>query len=284
MLVSNILKRNLFRLLPLLLFLAPAETVSAQDWKDYQAGEALFQAPSDWKIEYQQKNSGSRLKSPNGEYALLAQWWFPDETLQDGEVIVSRRDIVADGRPAKLIHSRFPDRQVLKLVLDEARDDKRHFIVALESDCHDFSEGSALHQEIVSRLRLGTPPPKDDAAAPPVEQVDYPGLNDHLGQDCRTIDPATWKHPALEVVRQRPSTHLQWVKLCSKDAYPVFGVRFDFDPQGQTKDFFHPLFWDVLAANDGRPLAFVEIQDHLLIQLRQDGKDQLDLNYLELDR
>lgn len=265
----------------LLVLVLASPLAAAEDWKQYQLGEAILQAPADWRIDYQQPNSGYRLTSPDGDYALLAQWWFADETLNNGEVLVSRTNILVDGRPAKLLHSRFSERQVLKLIPDAERADRKRFIVVLESNRHDFSNGSAIHREIVSRVRLG-PRPVEKIAPTPVAEDDLPDLKNHLGQDCRPVDPATWKHPALDVVRQRKSTHLHWVKLCASDAYPVFGVRFDFDPQGQTKDFFYPLYLDMLAATGGRPFAFVEFQDYLLIQVRQDGPDQIDLNTIEL--
>ncbi|ADW17744.1 hypothetical protein Despr_1592 [Desulfobulbus propionicus DSM 2032] len=115
------------------------------------------------------------------------------------------------------------------------------------------------------------------SAEPPLD------LSQQLGRDCHPVDARAWKSPALEIVRQRPKTELQWVQLCREGQYPVFGVRFAYDPQGQTNDFFYPLFLDVLEANGHRPFAFVETQDRLLIEVGGEGGDQLDLNYIQLD-
>jgi hypothetical protein len=136
---------------------------------------------------------------------------------------------------------------------------------------------------MIKRLRFGQ---VTAAAAQPSLKPQMAGtfdLGPQLGKGCRPVDLNAWQHPALQTIRQRKEAHLQWVQLCAGDSYPVFGADFDFDPQGQTKDFFYPLFIDTLQANQGRPLAFVAIKDRLLIQVRQLGPDQYDFNYAELD-
>jgi len=141
--------------------LVPAHAQAA-NWENYRLGEATVQAPANWKIESQRKNREIKLKSPDGEYTLLAFWWFPDEPLLGYADIVSEKNVRVDERPAKLIHHKYPAHQSLQLVFDEARADNTRFNITLEAETKDLSKGSRLFDEILRRLKYGA-----DAAAKP---------------------------------------------------------------------------------------------------------------------
>lgn len=107
-------------------------------------------------------------------------------------------------------------------------------------------------------------------------------ISEQFEDDCIDVDLKSWQHKTRRVLEGRKEVHIEWVKMCRKRTYPVYGVRFDYDPQGQTRDFFHPLFWDMLEANHYWPYAFVAVNDGLVIRVYQEKKFELMVDYQEL--
>jgi hypothetical protein len=427
----------------LMLFLPPA--ARAGEWTHYTVGEVSFDAPAAWQVASKRRNRDVTLKSPDGKKRLLAFWWFPDEPLLGFDDIKWHRRVTVAGKPALLIHSAFPANQSLKLVFDEARADKKRFILLFDAEGEDLSRGSPLFDAILERVVYGgknsdarqpvntgggpsaarTPPADAGAAAlhdegggfglaipagwtkssaerngqhilalaapdrralaviisasaradakPEAIFADYEALlfeqsfftdsidgdeqrqitglparfldmygetyaiegirpafdrgrlhkytfrNDtrafeilllfadktlppaldgivasfrlggsaatvahdapdtaagppaavyqRFGRDCLNVDLANWRHPVRGVLQSRPQAHLAWVLLCRNRSYPVFGAHFDYDPQGATKDFFYPLYLEMLEANSHKPFSFVAVNDNLAIHV-----------------
>ena len=103
-----------------------------------------------------------------------------------------------------------------------------------------------------------------------------------LDEGCLDLDIQQWRHKTRYVIESRKEAHLHWVKMCRNKTYPVFGVKFDYDPQGKTDDFFHPLFWDLLEANGYWPYSIVAIDDNLAIHIYQEKKYELLVDYEDL--
>ncbi len=151
-----------------LLFMALALVLSApaakaQAWTSYRLGTVTFQAPADWKVTRRARDRSFTFESPSGEYQFEAYWWFPDEPLLGGDDIVSHEKITVQGKPATYIYSVFPGRQVLLLAFEEARADKRQFLMRLESEKHDFRAGSEVFNQIAATLRFA----QKESAQPP---------------------------------------------------------------------------------------------------------------------
>lgn len=106
-------------------------------------------------------------------------------------------------------------------------------------------------------------------------------LAQKIGPDCRRLDLATWKHPTRKVMEKR-DVKIEWVALCKQDQYPVFGVKFPYDPRGQTRDYFSPLYIKMMKANGNWPFSFLSEQDRLLISVVKDGPKSITLDYFEL--
>ena len=104
-------------------------------------------------------------------------------------------------------------------------------------------------------------------------------ITNSLIKDCIDIDLKSWRHKTRAVLEKRKEIQLEWVKMCRNKTYPVYGVRFDYDPQGQTRDFFHPLFWEMTEANRYWPYSFVEVGDRLAIHVYRKKKSELLVDY-----
>ena len=252
-------------------------------WKSYPVAEITLEAPADWRQREDAQEQGAQFVGPDGS-ALFAHWCTDECGRSERENILTSRLVVVDGRAAQLLHLKGGDHERLKLVVKSPTTKGRRFTLILVSPGEDLRTGSPLFAEIIKRLHFSSTA-ETAAQAPPRAKTIAPDfdMQGRLGTDCRRVDPASWHHPTLEPIKRRKAVHLKWVQLCAGDSYPVFGAEFDYDPQGQTNDFFYPLLIDALEANQGRPLAFVAIGDRLLIQARQLGKDQYDFNHAELD-
>ena len=97
----------------------------------------------------------------------------------------------------------------------------------------------------------------------------------HVADDCEAVAFATWNHPTLEVIRKRKQAHLEWVMLCRNRSYPVYGMNFDYDPQGRTSDFFNPLYDEMLSRNRDAPFSVAALRDKLIIDVTRPAKDGL---------
>ncbi len=85
-------------------------------------------------------------------------------------------------------------------------------------------------------------------------------------QGCREVDLKTWQHPTRKVL-EKHKVVLRRLQLCNGNIYPVFYVSVPYDPQGQTKSYFLPLYDDMRVANGGHALAFVMESDNTVVML-----------------
>lgn len=94
---------------------------------------------------------------------------------------------------------------------------------------------------------------------------------------CSDVGVAGWQHPAKAMLQQK-GVIIERVQLCNGGKYPVLHVRLPFDPQGQTEDYFGPLYEAMRKANGGAPFAFVSTTDNTVVTLRYatDGRAQPD--------
>lgn len=101
-----------------------------------------------------------------------------------------------------------------------------------------------------------------------------------LSKGCERLDLSTWEHPTKDVMIQR-GVEIIAVQLCSDRTYPIFYVNFPYDPQGQTKDYFYPLYAAMKSANGNWPFAFVSMKDQTIIQIStdQDGAIQTEFDW-----
>jgi hypothetical protein len=99
-----------------------------------------------------------------------------------------------------------------------------------------------------------------------------------LASDCHDVDLATWKHPTRTVL-EKNKVPLERVELCNGGHYPIFHVQFPYDPQGQTKDFFLPLYQEMRKANGKWAYAFVSPNDAQVVYVSYPASDAIDLNY-----
>lgn len=260
--------------------LSAAKTV----WKEYTLAEITLQVPADWQVGPHSDATALLFTDTDGKSTLLARWWTDDAGRSEREAILSSQVVVIDGKPAQLLCLRGDGGEHIKVVIKAPMDPARIFTLTFSATGAGCGAASSLFWEIIKRVgfkRTGTSTaPSSEIAGPSPQDVD---LDDRLGQKCQPVDPGLWQHPVLHTLQQRQGVHLQWIQRCGDQGYLIFGADFDHDPQGQTNDFFYPLFIDVLEANSGQPLALVAVQERLLIQLRQLGPDQYDFNHAELD-
>jgi hypothetical protein len=77
-----------------------------------------------------------------------------------------------------------------------------------------------------------------------VRAADLPDLPDTIlykkqAHDCHPVDLISWNHPTKQVLGKY---HVQLfsMELCNSDKYPIFHVKFTYDPMGDTGSFFAP--------------------------------------------
>lgn len=119
-----------------------------------------------------------------------------------------------------------------------------------------------------------------NAAPPP---LDHTELYSKVASDCHDVDLATWKHPTRTVLENH-QIPIDRVQLCNGGHYPIFHVQMPYDPQGQTRDFFVPLYEQMKKANGKWPYAFVDSNDSqvLYISYRDNGTTAMDYEFYTL--
>lgn len=94
---------------------------------------------------------------------------------------------------------------------------------------------------------------------------------------CREVDLSKWKHPTREVLITS-GAQISKLLLCNKNKYPVFFVRFPYDPSSsQTKEYFYPLHTKLLKANGNWAFSMVSMDDKYIISVSSDKKKNLNL-------
>ncbi|BBP65033.1 hypothetical protein PHLH5_25740 [Pseudomonas sp. Cab53] len=111
----------------------------------------------------------------------------------------------------------------------------------------------------------------------------YPALPDtelytQKTHDCQDVDLATWQHPARAVL-EKSGIKLERVQLCNGGRYPIFIGEVPYDPQGQTKDFFLPLYEDLRKANGKWPYVLVASNYGEMVYVSYPRSDSISLGY-----
>jgi hypothetical protein len=277
--------------LTVLAVVAGAHSLRAQDWTSYRLGEVRFEVPSDWTVLHQAGDRDISFESPAADYQFDASWWFPDEPLLGYDDIVFHSKTEVAGRRATYIHSVFPTDQTLTVALDEPRADGYRLLLRLSSPTHDFHDGSPVLDDILARVRFGGPEkpkqpsqqmtkPRPPGGRPaPFEVQVSTSFARQFGNPCEPVDLATFDHPTRGVIESRPEAHLLWLMLCGNRTYPVFGIDFDYDPQGATGDFFRPFFVEMLKANGRWSYSIAVPRDKLVIDVARQGKNGVSVDY-----
>ncbi len=128
---------------------------------------------------------------------------------------------------------------------------------------------------IVLGLMLAQP-----ACAAPLTGTD---LYTKIAHDCQSLDLSKWHHPTRTVL-ENAGVQIIKVELCNDGKYPIFTVGFKYDPQGQTDDYFNPLYAKMADANGFWPYSFVDVEDSLIIDIGTDkAKKNLSIKFEQVD-
>ena len=96
--------------------------------------------------------------------------------------------------------------------------------------------------------------------------------------DCVDINLATWQHPTRTLL-EKNNFQLERIQLCNGGHYPIFQVQAPYDPRGQTKDFFLPLYEHMRKANGKWPYALVVSSDAVVVYVSYPKADPIALDY-----
>lgn len=132
-----------------------AASAEGGQWTDYRIGEAKFAVPADWKVTSRSKNRSLFFESGDGRISFWAEWWFADEPILGYDDIVEHRKVKLAGKPATYIRSKINRLNTLAVVFDEARSDKRQFLLHIESDKLRLPRLAEAFDGILSRTRFG---------------------------------------------------------------------------------------------------------------------------------
>jgi hypothetical protein len=95
---------------------------------------------------------------------------------------------------------------------------------------------------------------------------------------CHNIQLQGWSHPTRRVLTNA-GVGIAKVELCNGGKYPIFTVHFKYDPQGQTDDYFDPLYAKMANANGFWPFSFVDLDDDVIVDIGVDSKHDLTISY-----
>ncbi|WP_455911043.1 hypothetical protein [Pseudomonas putida] len=96
--------------------------------------------------------------------------------------------------------------------------------------------------------------------------------------DCEDVNLATWQHPTRALL-EKNNFQLERIQLCNGGRYPIFQVQAPYDPRGQTKDFFLPLYEHMRKANGKWPYALVDSSDAVVVYVSYPKDDEISLDY-----
>lgn len=96
--------------------------------------------------------------------------------------------------------------------------------------------------------------------------------------DCEDVNLATWQHPTRALL-EKNNFQLERIQLCNGGHYPIFQVQAPYDPRGQTKDFFLPLYEHMRKANGKWPYALVDSSDAVVVYVSYPKDDKISLDY-----
>jgi hypothetical protein len=116
------------------------------------------------------------------------------------------------------------------------------------------------------------------AASPP--SLDQTELFTSRTHDCRPQNLTTWSHPAKQVL-QKNAVGLDAVQLCNEGKYPIFTVKFPYDPRARTTDWFHRLYARMAQANGFWSFSFVDVVDNVIVNVTVDKTHQINVGYEE---
>jgi hypothetical protein len=103
-------------------------------------------------------------------------------------------------------------------------------------------------------------------------------LYTNVTHDCTTVDLSHWSHPTRQVLA-KSGVDLLGLQLCNGGHYPIFTVHFKYDPNGDTSDYFDPLYAQMAYANGFWPYSFVDIEDTTIIDIAIDKRHDLKISY-----
>lgn len=290
----------------ILLAAAPmAATVPARGGEIRDLDGVRFEAPDRWAELARIQGKELGFVRPDSRGRLSIYWWLPDEPLLGAPDILSHEQIMVAGHPALLIHYDFYSEESLKAVFLVPRADGRQLVVSVDYPKGETADHRALLQRVLDSIRFDgeAPPPAAQAgndterlitipdegveadqpaqAAAPAA-VDPSWLKDRFGSDCTMVDLQTWSHPVGDVLARAGANRLLWLALCQDRTYPVFGMAFDYDPRGATRDYFVPLWSDMLKANGNWAFTVVDAVDGVMIHVSREGRRGLTLDEEDL--
>ena len=109
---------------------------------------------------------------------------------------------------------------------------------------------------------------------------DLPNLSDtilfkELAHNCHPVDLIGWSHPTKQVLKKY-QVPLYALEFCNSDKYPIFHVKFKYDPMGP-QYFFAPFYHAMFFANRRNSMAFVEGMPRNVVVMisNDDGKPKV---------
>jgi hypothetical protein len=128
------------------------------------------------------------------------------------------------------------------------------------------------------------PPPSVDSPSPAKPEVKSPSLSpppavpssgrtsDSTGSIKIITNIEQWNHPVKKVLLEN-NVVLYKVEFLNNDTYPVFYVKFPYDPWfAHNNYFFKPLYYETLKANGFWDYAFIDSSSDCRINIKWDKK------------
>lgn len=108
--------------------------------------------------------------------------------------------------------------------------------------------------------------------------LDQTRLFTEIALDCQDVDMKAWTHQTRRVLAN-PSSEILQIKLCNDKTYPIFFLKLKYDPQGQTSNYYKPLYAKMKKANAGRPYSIISVEDNLTMNITYRTMGMADVDY-----
>lgn len=112
----------------------------------------------------------------------------------------------------------------------------------------------------------------------PLPKLEQTRLFTQIAQNCQDVDMQNWQHPTRKVLTN-PGSEILRIKLCNDKSYPVFFLSLKYDPQGQTSNYYKPLYKKMRKANGNNPYSIVSVEDNLIMNISYRSMGMADIDY-----
>ncbi len=277
----------------------------SEEVTQYELRTASFSVPSDWTETMRKRDREYDFQSSDKRFELWVRWWFPDEPLLGGFDVVRHQKLTLAGQDALFLHVGPENVRFLELAFLKPNDEGEQLLFQLIGHDVSLSEHEAMFGRLLQNFSVegrpvkvklssaasfdgtGMPAPTEVTQTTPPGGAPLPGqewlteLNKRFDGGCVLLPLDGWDGPDRRALAQA-DVAVEFRAECGAQAHPVYGVQFKYDLRGATDDYFYPLYDNFFAASGQTDFGFIEVKDHLLVDLTIKQPNEMVVDLIEL--